>query len=264
MRIVSLLSAATVASVVTPASRPGIIRRHDVADSVYLQAATQLRGLVHIDLSTKPTVGDGEGTLVAPQWVLTAAHVAAEVKTGHQVTLGDTRRSVDRVCMHPDAAGDPPSDLALLHLAAPLTGAAVVPLYRGTDEVSQVVWIGGYGDNGDGRGGPVVADRRVRAATNRVDEVTSHWMIFAFDPPGSPRATPLEGISGPGDSGGPAYLVAGGQWFVAGVSSRQDIGPTGGKQGRYGVRELYARVSTNTRWIDATMAGGTCARPAPE
>ena len=53
-----------------------------------------IRGLVHIDLSNKPTVGDGEGTLVAPQWVLTAAHVAEVVRIAHLVSVGTEKMLV--------------------------------------------------------------------------------------------------------------------------------------------------------------------------
>lgn len=235
-----------------------IIRRHDVADSAYLLAAARIKGLVHIDLSAKPEVGDGEGTLVAPQWVLTAAHIAEVVKLGHHVSAGGERVAVDRICMHPGRNETPPRDIALFHLAAPVRAEQPVPLYRASDELDKLIWVVGYGDTGDGVTGPTLSDRRIRAATNRVDEVRPTWLIFAFDAPGTPRATPLEGISGPGDSGGPAYIEVQGQPYIAGVSSRQDIGPTNGKEGRYSVREMYTRISTHAAWIDSTMAGATC------
>lgn len=238
-----------------------IVRRHDVPDARYLEAASRVRGLVHMNLSKRPEVGDGEGTLIARDWVLTAAHVAHELRLGHVVSSGSQRMAIDRICIHPKAAADPPHDLALVHLAAPVTAISAVPLYRKEDEVGREVLIAGYGDNGDGRSGSVVADARVRAATNRVDEVDAQWIIFAFDPPGSPRTTALEGVSGPGDSGGPAFITVGGRLYLAGVSSRQDIGPTGGQQMRYGVREMYARVSTHANWIDSTMLRSACGGP---
>jgi hypothetical protein len=49
-------------------------------------------------------------------------------------------------------------------------------------------------------------DRRLRAATNRVEKADGPFLQFRFDAPEDPNVTDLEGISGPGDSGGPAYI----------------------------------------------------------
>jgi secreted trypsin-like serine protease len=57
---------------------------------------------------------------------------------------------------------------------------------------------------------------------------------------------------GPGDSGGPAYLVRDAVLFVVGVSSAQSARPTGGLRGRYGVLEYYPRVSYFAEWIQST------------
>lgn len=65
----------------------------------------------------------------------------------------------------------------------------------------------------------------------------------------------LEGISGPGDSGGPAFLEIDGVIFLAGVSSWQDNRAQGGRQGVYGVLEYYARVSSYVGWIDEVRLG---------
>ncbi len=49
-------------------------------------------------------------------------------------------------------------------------------------------------------------DGKLRAATNMVKKIESGSIWFLFDEPDSPKATLLEGVSGPGDSGGPAFL----------------------------------------------------------
>jgi hypothetical protein len=65
-----------------------------------------------------------------------------------------------------------------------------------------------------------------------------------FDAP--PAGTPLEGVGGEGDSGGPALVRECERLLVAGVSSwQQHDGPLG----TYGCVEHYARVSTQLPWF---------------
>ena len=66
--------------------------------------------------------------------------------------------------------------------------------------------------------------------------------------------TPLEGISGDGDSGGPALLTAEETLYVAGISSYQDENSYG--LGTYGVKEYYVRVSQYAGWIEQVQSGG--------
>jgi hypothetical protein len=230
----------------TGAPNESIIRRHDQPDSLYVQLARGYASLVHINLPTPQGAADGEGTLIAPRWVLTAAHVGVEVKPGHRVRLGRAELPVDSVVIHPQWA-DGPHDLALLRLASPVA-ARPARLYRLAAEVDRLVVLLGYGDFGTGLSGPLGNDGVVRGASNRIDEATDLWLKFSFDPPGAPRATALEGVSGPGDSGGPAYLE-GPDEILVGVSSGQSTRTAGGP-GRYGVVEYYVRVSRYIAWIE--------------
>jgi secreted trypsin-like serine protease len=63
--------------------------------------------------------------------------------------------------------------------------------------------------------------------------------------PSSALALDLEGVGGPGDSGGPAYIKTDEGLFVAGVSSYGEW--------LYGDFDHYARVSTHADWIEETM-----------
>ncbi len=232
-----------------PASTP-IIRRHDRPDSLYLELGRRYASIAHLYLPTPQGAADGEGTLIAPRWVLTAAHVAVAVKPGHRVTVGAGRYVVDSVIRHPDWSDGGPHDIALLRLATAVAAVRPATLYRDSAELGREIVIVGYGDIGTGLTGPEGNDGRVRGATNRVDEASPLWLKFVFDPPDSPRATPLEGVSGPGDSGGPAYLDGGDDEVVVGVSSGQSSRATGGLPGRYGVTEFYTRVSRYVSWIE--------------
>jgi secreted trypsin-like serine protease len=83
-----------------------------------------------------------------------------------------------------------------------------------------------------------------------VDEATDYWLKLRFDAPGDLRTTVLEGVSGPGDSGGPAFCGEGAGVLLAGVSSGQSSRAAGGLPGRYGVVEYYVRVSRYIDWIE--------------
>jgi hypothetical protein len=231
-----------------PAS-PYVIRRHDQPDSLFLQLGAKYPALVHINLPTPQGVADGEGTLIAPRWVLTAAHVATEVRKGHEVTIQGRRVAVDSVVIHPAWAGGP-HDLGLLRLGETVTSVGPVGLYHHSEELDQTVVLVGYGDHGTGLTGPSGNDHQVRGATNRVDEATDYWLKLRFDAPGDLRTTVLEGVSGPGDSGGPAFCGEGAGVLLAGVSSGQSSRAAGGLPGRYGVVEYYVRVSRYIDWIE--------------
>ena len=78
-------------------------------------------------------------------------------------------------------------------------------------------------------------------------------LVFRFDAPDDENVTPLEGISGPGDSGGPALIETTDGLRLAGLS----VASSGRPKGRYGTWEFYARVSPQLAWIrDVTSTAG--------
>ena len=137
-----------------------------------------------------------------------------------------------------------------------LVCVAVLARAPGFAASSATILVAGRGLPGDGLQGPAARDGKLRAATNRVDRVLEKWLVFRFDPPA--EALDDEGISGPGDSGGPALIDRGkARRAVVGVSSAQDDHGTG-KEGRYGVDEYYVRAAAYRDWITSTIA-----EPAP-
>jgi len=248
MKVSSLVVVALVLVLATPAV--AVVIRHDRDDARYLELGQHLDGICHLNLQKENAPPDGEGALIHPYWVLTAAHVGVEMKRGHVLTVVGRNAAedveVDEVFLHPKW-NDGPHDIALVRLKRPVENIDPVPIYRRRDEAGKIITIGGAGDFGTGETGPTGNDGKLRAATNRVDEVSENWLKFRFDEPD--RATDLEGVSGPGDSGGPAFLIEGDSKFVVGVSSGQSTRDTGGREGLYGVREYYTRVSTYRGWI---------------
>lgn len=242
-----------------PGSDDPIIIRHDRPDARHRELAARFPSLVHVNLPAEAPDGrripDGEGVLVAPRWVLTAAHVAAAVDSGHALTVGGEPVPAEEVVLHPEWEDGGAHDIALVRLARETTGVDPAPLYRETDEAGRIVWVVGYGDTGTGLRGPAENDGHVRAATNRIDEASPTWLKFRFDDPRTApdAATDLEGISGPGDSGGPGYVIVAGVPHVAGISSGQSSAATGGRAGVYGVTEYYTRVSSYLAWIDGVV-----------
>ncbi len=196
------------------------------------------------------------GTLIGTRWVLTAAHVAAGLAPGDLAEVSGRVHTIERVVIYPEWHGnaDFRVDVALVELNETVSNVVPAAVYRWSDEAGVVLTLAGRGGVGTGLTGPVEEDGELRAATNRVELVEETVLRFRFDAPSDPGVTEFEGISGPGDSGGPAYLVRDGVLFVVGVSSAQSARPTGGLRGRYGVLEYYPRVSYFADWIQSTLA----------
>jgi hypothetical protein len=147
--------------------------------------------------------------------------------------------------------------MALLELDRPVEGVAPILPYEDFDELGQIVTFVGRGDTGTGLTGPTTQDHKLRAATNRIERVEGGTLIFRFDAPGDEGVTPLEGISGPGDSGGPALIETADGPRVAGLS----VASSGRPKGRYGALEFYSRVSPQVMWIREVTITAAAAVP---
>jgi len=226
-------------------SAHSIVILHDVDDSKYQElAASYSSSVAYTDYCAF--------TLVDPDWLLTAAHcMTGERKVPFDVLHMGNRYRLNKVVINPefDVANDELHDVALVQLKDAIHNGRQASLYAEKDEQGlQVVFVGS-GATGDGDVGLVRADEIERAATNTIVETTYEHLVFRFDSPET--ATPLEGISGPADSGGPAFIERNGVRYVAGISGFQDR--NGYEQARYNVLEYYSRVSTNVDWIQTVL-----------
>lgn len=261
-----------------------MIVRHDIDPELYLVDPAKFPAVVavdsfreelpiaydNIDRMLKPSLipeiqmvpevcdrTDGMGSLIAPNWILTAANIAVEISRENKIKFADAVYSIEQIVVHPDfcnwgeGAELAEHDIALIELANPVEGVEPVLLYRQADELEKTATLVGSGDFGNGLIGPDSVDAKLRIATNRVEKVDESWLVFKFDAP--PDGTEIEGISGPGDRGGPTLLKVDEKWAIAGISSGQDSGAFG--EGYYGVLEYYTRVSQYADWIESVVEG---------
>lgn len=235
-----------------------IVMRHDREEAQYLSSFSEWPATAYFKLAGR--FGNGAGTLVAPRWVLTAGHVAHSLNTGDTVTINGQDYTISQVVSHPAyVLYSPDNDIGLVELSTPVRSTRPARLYKQTDEAGKIITFVGAGRPGNGLIGAQGMPGVIRTATNRVEETREQLLVFTFDAP--PLALNKEGISGPGDSGGPAYLLKDGYTYVLGVSAFQGESPSG-IEGVYGVQEFYTRVSAHAGWINSTI--GAESKPLDE
>lgn len=241
-----------------PVSAEAIIRRHDLDDSAYIVEATEYPAMVDL---LEP--GDCIATLIAPTWLITAAHCAEHFVLPGTLTIADNTFEVEAVKL-PTTWQDDLDDIALIQLKEAVTDVAPIGLYTQSDEVGQTVWFVGRGDTNTGLQGQSGAsvDGKTRRASNTIVAADNWWIEFVFNSPEDSEVTELEGISGDGDSGGPALIETLDGLKIAGLSSYQDEGNH--NLGTYGVGEYYTRVSQYQAWLAGHMGSADNNQTEPD
>lgn len=220
------------------------------------------------------------GTLIAPLWVVTAAHcviddAGAVMAPGDiEVIVGEYNRSqndgteqqraVAAVYVHPDydPSGSNDSDIALLKLASAVTlgpSVGIVPLVSSPSHDALVApgvsaLVSGWGATSEG-GSSATILQKVRAPivsnatcnTSYDGSITANMLCAGLAAGGKDSCQ--------GDSGGPLVVPDGSNWRLAGVVS---FGNGCARPNYYGV---YTRISSFTTWI--TEKTGALPTPAP-
>lgn len=247
-----------------------IVIRHDVDDAKYRIPASDFPALVDMP-------GEGHGVLIAPQWVVTAAHAITWQSEIKQVTLNGVARDVERLVVHSGYKKPPQElldqalatwdwtlfrvllassdDIALVKLAQPVADVSPVAINTSNGEFDQVVKIIGKGATGNGVTGYEFSSSHrteLRRAYNKVTSAHGRWVCYVLDEPSA--ALPLEGGAGSGDSGGPVLMQAGKDWVVAGLTSWVDPQSAIRTPGRYGQISCNVRLSHYKDWIESVIA----------
>lgn len=264
-----------------PLAAGAVVIRHDVDDARYRIDGSEFPALADMP-------GEGQGVLIAPQWVLTAAHAAPMERLGQAITINGKDYGVERVFLHPGyrrmpdalgkealATGNPAKihaflagsdDIALIRLATPVNDVQPVALYRGTAEVAQVAALIGKGATGNGAVG-LVQDgphrTTLRRAYNAITGGNDRYLWYRFDAP--PQGLALEGVLGNGDSGGPLVIKDHGVWQLVGLGSWITAVPEHALEaGFYGQVVHNVRVSRYVGWIESVLSAPTYRPVTPE
>jgi secreted trypsin-like serine protease len=256
-------------------SASAIVVRDDVEDAQYRVAASEFPALVDMP-------GEGHGVLIAPQWVVTAAHAITWQSDLRQVTIDGVSRDVERVVIHPGYVKPTQSlldqalatwdwtlfraqlassdDIALLKLAQPVADVSPVAIHERDDEYGRIIKIIGKGATGDGATGYEFNSSHrteLRRAYNQVTSAHGRWFCYRFDKPSD--ALSLEGGSASGDSGGPVLIQVGKDgtgkdWVLAGLTSWADPQSHIRVPGRYGQFTCNVRLSHYGDWIESVVS----------
>ncbi|MCK9991209.1 MAG: hypothetical protein RugAbin2_02223 [Rugosibacter sp.] len=246
-------------------------------------------GVGSLSITKARGTGTFTAALIAPNYVLTAAHVVTGVPPG-AITFnlnfgGNLTQQIGatEIFIHPGYRGfNNPNlndDLAIVRLARPaIPDVPIYSLLRNALPRGATMTFVGYGSSGSGNTGPTIDSSPAikRTGQNNADQFTldddgsGKAEVYYFDFDGPTAANNLMGgptlgntletsVSG-GDSGSPAFIQdSSGIWRLAGVNTFTFTSMQKQTASTFGTGGGGMLVSSYADWID-----GIIATPVPE
>ena len=253
--------------------------RHDQADSSYRNLSSSYASVGKLNWTDGGASYLASGTLIAPNWVLTAGHTTdGRAVSQMSFALGVSTYTAAQWIPHPNWSGNLSSgfDIGLVRLTNSVTNVTPATRLTTADELGKVGVSVGFGTTGTGKtgykngtGGTKRAGENVIDAYGSSVGMSYQYMLSDFDDPnnadrmnafGSASPRSLEYSIAPGDSGGGTFINVGGTPLLAGVHSfiSAFYRPTGDGRVNASYSDFFGstRVSLFNNWINSYVLVG--------